>query len=286
MLQAPQASQSQTAETEQTTTSATEASAAKAEAAKEAYKEDYRCYARSQQAFQAPVVRISVETAYENRTEVHMETQYRSHTYHFRSIQTSDEKPVYEHLNSQPLVRAKYANTKTVDRSTTQARVNLLSERFNPQKKEEGCYMYGGFIVSDAEAEAGEEAFLGMVNIGVSGTEGVAEIALLNRSDAWSHPVKSSVVEEYKRPEEGRLKKSYQGLGTAETCVLVQYANYLQTKKHALNGHPLKGICATARVDNPGSWKSIAKLGFELTDVDSNPSYGPELRYQLRKILK
>lgn len=74
-------------------------------------------------------------------------------------------------------------------------------------------------------------------------------------------------------------------MGTAETCVLFQYADYLRAKSHTLKGKPLEGICATARVDNPGSWKSSAKLGFELIEIDSTPDYGPGLRYQLRKVL-
>jgi hypothetical protein len=51
-------------------------------------------------------------------------------------------------------------------------------------------------------------------------------------------------------------------------------------------------VQSTARTDNPGSWKSVTKaaeglgLDIQLDDINTNPNYGPALRYQLSLKLK
>ena len=57
----------------------------------------------------------------------------------------------------------------------------------------------------------------------------------------------------------------------------------LKHKQYKVNGHELEVVVMTARVDNPGSWKAGANGGMEVYDIDTNPKYGPELRYQMRK---
>ena len=49
------------------------------------------------------------------------------------SIQPEDWWNVHTYLNSQPRVRFKYANKKTVDVDTTMARVKTLADRFNTE---------------------------------------------------------------------------------------------------------------------------------------------------------
>jgi hypothetical protein len=60
----------------------------------------------------------------------------------------------------------------------------------------------------------------------------------------------------------------------------------LKKKGYKILGAELGNATATARVDNDGSWMSNAKAGMKLrlkNGIDSNPDYGPELRYQLEK---
>ena len=58
---------------------------------------------------------------------------------------------------------------------------------------------------------------------------------------------------------------------------------YCANQLYKIQEKELEGVNATARLDNPGSWKSCAKARMELKDIDVNPDYGPALRYQLCK---
>lgn len=135
-------------------------------------------------------------------------------------------------------------------------------------------------MITDAQTEE----FLGIANSGGSTMEQHAEIAFLNRADAWSNTT-SQIVKEYAIPKKCKLDKRYAGLGTVEVSTLLQYSAELKKQGYQVRGKDLVGVVATARLDNPGSWKACAKAGMEVIDVDTNPNYGPELRYQLRKAM-
>lgn len=111
---------------------------------------------------------------------------------------------------------------------------------------------------------------------------GVAEMARLNRPLTRSHaPTAAPTAAVATNPV-----KSYAGVGTAQVCTMLQYAALLKKKGYSVLGGELTTAIATARVDNEGSWKSNAKAGMKLklkNGIDSNPNYGPELRYQLEK---
>jgi hypothetical protein len=144
--------------------------------------------------------------------------------------------------------------------------------------------------------------------LGGGSVAGASEMAFLNAEDSWSvRPTASAsaatataattasapavalpteVVQEF---TDSGLKpaKSYKGTATTEVFTLVQYGAHLKNKGYKVLGlYNLDFIEATARTDNPGSWKSLAKSGFEVTSIDANPKYGPELRYQLRRQMR
>lgn len=247
-------------------------------------KKEYQRYAASQIDIELPVAKISIEESDKDsdikvgkeRVKVYMDTSYKDTDYHFESVTEGHAKDIYSYLNKQSLVRAKYAHGKTVSLEDTETRAKDFSNRFKSGSTND-LHLYSGFIVSDSET--GD--FLGLANLGSSGQkDGHAEMAFLNRPDAWSC-APTNVVEEYEAPK--KLIKSYKGIATVEVHTLLQYAGQLKKKGYKIGGKELEGVNATARLDNPGSWKACAKSGMEVTGVDSNPSYGPELRYQLRR---
>ncbi|CAF3039986.1 unnamed protein product [Rotaria sp. Silwood2] len=239
-------------------------------------KVKFNQYAETQKDFQAPQAHINIEIESNETTKVHMEVQYKGTQYYFESIQEKDINNIYHYLNSQPSVRAKYANGNIISLAATTARVNTLVNRF--QNKNSPLYLYSGFVVSDSQTET----FLGVVNLGGGSEPGTSEMARLNRIECWSRP--PDVVSTYAVTDANTInKKTYSGIGTVETCTLLQYAARLKQAGYEVNDHPLKAVVATARVENEGSWKSNAKAGMTLYDVNVVSGYGSNLRYQLRK---
>ncbi len=190
-------------------------------------------------------------------------------------MQPKDAYTVFCYLNSQPIVRAKFANGKTVTWQDTKNRVETFCNRFDPKKNQDDSYLWSGFIVAVND----NDAFLGYANLGFGG-EGQAEMAYLNRPDAWSCTT-PEIVQSYEIDDSKRLSKSYTGIATVEASSLLQYAEFLKHRGRTIRYKEISGVVATARLDNPGSWKACAKSGMEVKDIDAHPSYGPELRYQL-----
>jgi hypothetical protein len=228
----------------------------------------YNEYLQTQKDFQIPQAHISIDKELDETTKVHIEIEYKEIKYKFESIEEKDTDNIYQYLNSQSSVRQKYADGNVTNLQSTITRVNTLTERF--RNKNSPLYLYSGFVVYDYETEI----FLGMANLGGGIQIGTSEIAFLNRSQCWSHPLNNIHFNN---------NKIYSGLGTVETSTLLQYATKLKQQGYLVNGHQLKSIVATARVDNEGSWKSCAKIGMILDDIDVVQRYGNKLRYQLTK---
>lgn len=240
----------------------------------------YEFYMRSQLKFVAPTVHVSFENEGEGHTvDVHMDVAYKGTNFHLRSIKPEDHVWVYNHLNSQAMVRAKYADGKTPSADATQARVKTLATRFNLAECKDGSPMRGGFMVLDADVDTDAEDRLGICNSGKSGTKGRSEWALLFSAGAWSHKPES--LADYLVPEAEKLTKSYSGVATAAACSLAQYERALQAKGVLLDADPVTAVNAVGRIDNPGGWGALTHAGFVPYDVDANDSYGPHLRYQM-----
>lgn len=202
--------------------------------------------------FMSPSTSFSYETSCENRTDVWADIKYNNQSYACRSITSEDAENVYVYLNSQPIVREKYLDGKTPTWEATQQRIQQLSDRFNPNCKD-GLYLYGGFILSDAETQD----FLGMANLGGSTRDGYTEIAGCIRADAFSHQTARTSTE-YQPPKK-KLTKQHTELGILSASLLFQYAQDLKNKKCKIKGKEPEGVQSTARTDNPGSWKSVTK---------------------------
>lgn len=250
----------------------------------------YNDYQALQKGFVAPVAHITLEED-ANGLEVHIDTTYNGTTYHFESMKLKHLDEIHNNLYSQALVMRQFATGKTQDLTYTTGRVVNLSSRYLNKDPKEGTPKlpnpYSGFIVTDGETRD----FLGITILGGGEKPGTSEMARLNSVTAWSH-MPAEVVKEYDvntasvpvvaaAATPTKKAKDYKGTGTAEVCSMLQYGAHLKSKKYKVNGHDLTAIVATARVDNPGSWKSNAKAGMFVTGVDANPNYGPELRYQL-----
>jgi len=236
----------------------------------------YNQYVETQKDFQTPQAHISIERESDETTKVHMEVQYKGIQYYFESIQEKDINDIYQYLNSQPSVREKYADGNTTSLQATTARVNTLVNRF--RDKNSPLYLYSGFVVYDSQTET----FLGVANLGGGPEIGTSEMAFLNRSECWSHP--PDIIPTYSSTHLNNIReKTYSGIGTVETCTLLQYANRLKQDGYKVNGHTLKSVVATARIDNEGSWKTAAKAGMTLYAVDALSHHGTNLRYHLRK---
>lgn len=240
-------------------------------------KRKFQEYSALQKDFQLPQTRIEIDDEANDATRVHMETEFNGIPYKFESIQEKDIDDVYNHLNSQPLVREKYADGIVQTREATAQRIRGLTQRFRDKKSP--SYLYSAFIVSDGETEN----FLGFVNLGVGMEPGTAEMARLNRVECWSRPPTDVVAKYEMNGDKNIFTRLYSGIGTAETCTLLKYGAYLKQKGYLINGLPLRAVVATARVDNEGSWKSNAKAGMKLQNVNSVERYGKVLRYHLQK---
>ena len=236
-------------------------------------------YSESHKDFQPPQAHIEIDYESDHGTRVHINTEYHGIPYKFESIQEKDIDNVYQYLNSQPLVREKFADGVVQTRQATTDRMHALIKRF--QDKNSPCYLFSAFIVSDAQTDN----FLGFANLGGGSEPGTAEMARLNRIECWSRPPSEVVIEYGSTSKHDIGDKIYSGIGTAETCTLLQYAAHLKEKGYLIYGHPLKAVVATARVDNEGSWKSNAKAGMKLQNVGAVEFYGSKMRYLLRKDL-
>lgn len=233
-------------------------------------------YAQTQKDFQVPQAKIDIDTESNDTTKVYIEVPYNGTQYHFESIQEKDLDNIYRYLNSQPLVREKYSDGNVVSLEGTTTRVHTLVNRF--RNKNSPLYLYSGFVVSDAETEM----FLGIANLGNSSGNGISEMACMNRTECWSRPPDAittyAIVDGHAPP-----RKAYSGVGTVESCTLLQYATRLKQENYRINGYPLTAVVATVRLDNEASWKCKAKAGMTLYAVDTVSYYGSSLRYQLRK---
>ncbi|CAF1420167.1 unnamed protein product [Adineta ricciae] len=239
-------------------------------------KRKFNQYADGQKNFQPPLAHIDIDIDSDGAASVHMEVQYKDVQYRFESVQEKDVQDIYQYLNSQPLVRAKYADGQTSSLKATIARVETFVDRF--QNRYCPLYLYSGFVVSDAQTET----FLGLVNLGSGPMPATAEMAFLNRSDCWSRPPEtiSGYADTSVKSPGSRL---YSGVGTAEACAIIQYATRLKQEGYTINGLLPEAVVGTARLDNEGSWKSLSKAGMTLSHIDVTEDYGKHLRYQLQK---
>ncbi len=232
-------------------------------------------------AFTAPIATIKISNVDGSDTAraVSIDISYNDTNLNFRSMKPEDHVLVHEFLNSQPLVRAKYANGEIVSAEYTEKRIEVLSDRFNADVAD-GCFMHGGFIVTDKDT--GE--FLGMVNSGTSLQAGITEIAGLYRADSWSHKP-GNLYADYNLPQDQFLHKDYQGLATATVAALVQYTEALKADNYKIKGEEMTAIRAGSRIDNPGAWKALAKNEFDLKSVRLG-DYGVDIRYRTEYDLK
>jgi len=236
--------------------------AQKEDHAKELIIQKYLSYAETQKDFNMPEANITIDENGSN-TKVYIDIIYKDISYHFESMKPEYAETINQQLDSQPAVRAKYADGGIRSLEQTTTRVNTLSTRFSNRKDK--LYLYSAFIVSDSDT--GD--LLGLNGIGGSDyDQKYTEMFYYNTVASWSH--RSLVSQD-------------SGVATTEVVTMYQYANKLKKLGYKIKDEDLEGINMTARTDNPGSWKAAAKIGMEVYDVDSNPKYGPELRYQLKK---
>lgn len=249
-------------------------------------EEEYNAYAASQKGFQAPVAHISIdETTRNDHVEVYIDVAHEGYQYHLETIKEAHIPWVSENIDSKPNVRAKYVDGKTRTLAQTTDRNKTLRQRFEKDPKtgkplDEGCNMHGGFLVRDAETDKP----LGVVNVGRGDKKKESEMAFLNDEETWSH-TKDGIVKTYTSSSVTAAKKMYKGIATVEVSTMLQYVAHLKSKGYKIDGVAVEEMIGTARTDNPGSWKAMAKNGMKLrptNPIDRNPSYGPEDRYQLR----
>lgn len=225
----------------------------------------YNNYLESQKDFQDPIAHISIENELDETTKVFIDIQYKQTNYLFKSVEEKDINDIYNHLNSQPLVRQKYSDGNILSFQSTIQRINTLIQRF--KDKNSSLYLYSGFTLYDSQTDT----FLGFANIGAGNHIGIAEIAFLNRIECWSH-----------QPSNNN-QFNYSGIGTVQVSTLLQYAQRLKQDGYLINNHQLKSVMAMSRIDNYGSWKSCAKLKMNIQNIDIVHQYGQILRYQLIK---
>lgn len=213
---------------------------------------------------QSIMINIASDPELPGNNIVNIDLNFNDTNINMRSIRQEDHEMVHRYLNSQPLVRQKYSDGQTTSAEYSKNRVQVLADRFNLDVKD-GCYMHGGFIVTDKDTGQ----FLGIANSGTSLENGVTEIAFMYRPDAWNHKPDNLYTAYNIEPNEF-LHKDYQGVGTAVVCGLTKYSNQLKSEGNTIKGEPITGIRASSRVDNPASWKVLAKSGFDLDAVRIN----------------
>ncbi len=218
-------------------------------------------------------INVTEGAQYDGAKQVDMSVNYNDLNLNLRSIKPEDHAVVYTYLNSQPLVRGKYFSRKVQSAEATEQRVQVLADRFNPAVTD-GCFMNGGFMVTDADTND----FLAMANSGTSIDKGITEISYLSRPDAWGTKP-ANLAEQYKIPGE-YLTKDYTGTALAVGSALIQYTEYLRDNGYPIKGEPIDAMRAVSLIDNAAAWKTLAKLGFDLTAVKVISEYSPDVRLQ------
>lgn len=227
-------------------------------------KSIYNEYLLSQKDFSIPQCSISIEKDSNEKTKVYIDVSFNETQFHFRSIEYSDVENIYQHLNSNILVRQKLTNGNLLSRENTIKQVETLVQRF--ENDNSPLYLYSGLILEDFQTET----FLGLAKLGDGPSPGSCEMGYVNRLESWSDS--NSLVNQ----------KHYSGVATVEAFSLIQYAQRLKQDKYLCNGHELQSVVASARIDNPGSWKACAKGKMFLQDVGYCQQHGNQLRYQLK----
>lgn len=243
-------------------------------------KEEYNNYViASAKTYVPPIAHISIDST-PKRDEVYIEASFEGIDYQFEFVQEQHIDDIYNHLDSDPVVRAKFGDGRIVTREHTSINNKTVRERFEKDQfgnpKDPNFHLYGGFVVKS------EGQFLGLTTLARSSFKGAANLAARNRVIAWSH-IPDEIVKKYS--EAGLQPKKYKGIATMETGVMLLYGQHLKKGGRKINGNTLEFIESTARVDNPGSWKALAKNGMQLKDISALKQFGPELRYHVQKIL-
>jgi len=95
-----------------------------------------------------------------------------------------------------------------------------------------------------------DNEFLGVITLTKTDVDGVAELSGAGFSDYWN-----------------------KGYGAeAATTIISEYAPATVKEGYTIGGKPLSSIVATARPDNPGSWKILERLGMQ--PVKEEVKYG------------
>ena len=167
---------------------------------------------------------VSFEVEGENHLIVHIDTE----RLHLESVKKKYLEE-YQALFADPKVMEKFAEGKPRDRKVTESRVNTWIERFETNNP------FSSLAVRLRDADE----FLGQVVLGGGDKAGTSELAYLFKAKHWG-----------------------KGLGTeAVGSVVQEYAPQVVDKGYKINNVPLESIVATARMDNPGSYKILDKLG-------------------------
>lgn len=241
-------------------------------------KEEYNNYAAAAvKTFVPPTAHISIDPT-PNRDDVYIEVSFEGVDYEFESIKEEHIDDMYNYLDKDAVVRAKFGDGHVKTREHTSTSNKGLREKFekhgNGEPKDPNSHLYSGFVVKS------EGEFLGFSGLlECEDLKSAAEIVYLNRAIAWSQPPED-VVKQFSA--KGQLKK-YKGVATMEASLMLQYGQYLKKNQKKIQGNPLESIVAKARIDNPGSWKALAKVGMQLLDISACKQFGPELRYHMEK---
>lgn len=162
---------------------------------------------------------------------------------HMRSVEP-DDCDAYTSLYADKEVVQKYSTGETKTKEEIRSRINDIWVKRWREKDP-----YSSLAVFTKSNE-----FVGQVTLGHGDNPGVAELAGIGNKNYWQN-----------------------GYGTEAAMAVVQeYGPALVKEGYTLEGKELTAITATARPDNPGSFKILEKLGMKLVGRKEIEKYKAE----------
>jgi len=188
---------------------------------------------------------VKSEMHYAQNSSANLDVAISTERLNLNGVSKADARELLEKLYSSPIVTEKYATGEVKDMEWVDKRVSIWTSRL-ASGDPFSCY-----VVRTKQGE-----LVGLVILGHGDNPGQSELAYIFNNSFWN-----------------------KGYGTeAVGAVVNQLAPYLKALGHEIDGEKFKEILATARPDNPGSFRILEKLGFSFNKTEERHD-APRLFY-------
>ena len=187
------------------------------------------------------------EVTFETDAERGLEVQIWTEGLTLRSVKSNEtDLAAYFQLYGDKQVMEKFATGETKDNAYVKGRIGLWTDRWKKKIP---------FSSLAVEKRDEDDAIIGQVVLGFGEEKGSSELAYLFKAKNWGQHIGTEAV----------------------SAVVQEYAPEVSRRGYKINGQPFEKVVATARPDNPGSWKILEKTG--MSRVRTEEKHGA-IRYQ------